>query len=673
MSGARGRWRNNWNNKPWDPEHKEKVKAKAISRKVIDYNPSLIKYLQNRIYKLSDNDLPTLHPTADSIRDLLPARSYSNPAVSFCTKYVSTSYNKVKTSVKAITWTHDGKRLITGNQNGHFTLWNGNKFNFDTSVQAHDGAITRLTWKTSERLMISSDEEGVVKYWQITMNNIKAFQAHDNAVRDISLAPSQEKFATASDDGTVKLWDFEKGMQERRLDGHGWDVKCVDWHPEKACLISGSKDNLIKMWCPKSGKCVKTITAHKNEVSRIRWDAYGTYFVSTSHDCLIRLWDIRTLKCVQVYKGHEKRITSLEWHPTQTSLFVTACQDGKIMYWVRGYSGSGAEVANAHDRSVWDMAWHPLGHLIASTGDGNATKVWTRNQPGDDMADKYNAAQLPEDKKQAAIRALKQAELMNPSRKTPSILANVNLYEDDDNINQEDDDLQIIPGMGSAQDAMKNPKKRMAPPQMKPPPMKRQRIGSGFTAPENLPLYPPPGRVPPQHFGRGRGMGMGRGRGRGRGRGVTMGRPMGGPMLPMRGRGMPPMRGPPGRGMPPPMGQFPPPHMGRGMPPPMGPPPMGPPGRGMGPMMRDRPPPMMGRGMLMGGPPMRRPMQRPPPGAPHMMGRGGPPPGGPPPHMQHMQGGPPPLMPMPPQRREPRQRPPPQDPRDPRSRGRGEY
>ncbi|CAJ0896493.1 10694_t:CDS:2, partial [Entrophospora sp. SA101] len=71
-------------------------------------------------------------------------------------------------------------------------------------------------------------------------------------------SPSDTKFATCSDDGTIKIWDFNEGIEEKALSGHGWDVKTVDWHPYKSLLASGSKDNLIKFWDPKSGKNIDT-------------------------------------------------------------------------------------------------------------------------------------------------------------------------------------------------------------------------------------------------------------------------------------------------------------------------------------------------------------------------------------------------------------------------------
>lgn len=71
--------------------------------------------------------------------------------------------------------------------------------------------------------------------------------------------PTDTKFVTASDDSTLKIWSFNDGTEERVLTGHGWDVKCVDWHPYKCLVASGGKDSLIKLWDPKAGKAITTV------------------------------------------------------------------------------------------------------------------------------------------------------------------------------------------------------------------------------------------------------------------------------------------------------------------------------------------------------------------------------------------------------------------------------
>ena len=133
-------------------------------------------------------------------------------------------------------------------------------FNFETILQAHDKAVRSMTWSHNGIWLVTGDDGGVIKYWQSNMNNLQEFQGHKDVCRDLSFAPNDNKFASCSDDGTIKIWNFhDVTTQERVLTGHGWDVKCIDWHPTKGLLASGSKDNLAKLWDPKTGKSLSTL------------------------------------------------------------------------------------------------------------------------------------------------------------------------------------------------------------------------------------------------------------------------------------------------------------------------------------------------------------------------------------------------------------------------------
>lgn len=49
-----------------------------------------------------------------------------------------------------------------------------------------------------------------------------------------------------------------------------------------------------------------------------------------------------------------------------------------------------ASIPQAHDTAVWDIQWHPVGHVVATGSNDHSTKFWCRNRPGDPMDDKYN-------------------------------------------------------------------------------------------------------------------------------------------------------------------------------------------------------------------------------------------------------------------------------------------
>lgn len=378
------------------------MKRKPSVRKCIDATAPLLTLLNQRKFHphLTGDATTSLNPHSRYKRYLLPPQRASHASLAHCmaTKFCRTSINKQRCPIYCVTWTPEGRRLITGNHVGEFTLWNGTAFNFETILQAHDDAIQAMKWSHNGQWMITADQSGRIKYWQPSMTNVQLLQGHREAVRCLTFAPSDRKFVSCSDDATIKIWDFELGREEQVLTGHGWDVKTVDYHPTKSLLASGSKDNLVKLWDPRASSssaaaCVRTLHGHKNTVLSVSWNQNGHWLLTTSRDQLVKLYDIRKMKEFATLKGHTREVTSAAWHPVHERLFCSGSYDGSLLYWVVGFDSPQAKVRGAHEGSVWDIQWHPLGHVVATASNDHTTKFWCRNRPGDPMDDKYNSGE----------------------------------------------------------------------------------------------------------------------------------------------------------------------------------------------------------------------------------------------------------------------------------------
>lgn len=372
---------------------------KAVARKTVDYNSAIVKYLEARTWQRDYRDRRAIQPDVGYYTEMMPPMSHlDNPVNAITTKFVRTSTNKMRCPIFCVVWTPEGRRLITGASSGEFTLWNGLTFNFETILQAHDSPVRCMVWSHNDIWMVTGDHSGYVKYWQSNMNNVKMFQAHKEPLRGISFCPTDTKFVTCSDDGTVRIWDFLRCTEEKILRGHGADVKCVAWHPQKSLIVSGSKDSQqpIKLWDPKSGQSLATLHAHKSTVMEVKWNQNGTWMLTASRDHLLKLFDIRNMSQeVQTFRGHKKEACSIAWHPIHESMFVSGGSDGSVMFWVVGAEKEVGSMEQAHDSCVWSLAWHPLGHILCTGSNDHTSKFWTRNRPGDRMRDKYNLNTLP--------------------------------------------------------------------------------------------------------------------------------------------------------------------------------------------------------------------------------------------------------------------------------------
>ncbi|KAJ6831487.1 flowering time control protein FY [Iris pallida] len=365
---------------------------KLVQRRAVDYTSTVVRYLQVRLWQWDARDRTVLQPTSAAVLDMLPTVAYAdNPSTSFAVKFVHASTNKNKCSINRVLWTPTGRRLITGSQSGEFTLWNGQSFNFEMILQAHEQPVRSMIWSHNENWMVTGDDGGSIKYWQNNMNNVKANKsAHKESICDLSFSRTDLKFCSCSDDTTVKVWDFARCQEERSLTGHGWDVKSVDWHPTKSLLVSGGKDNLVKLWDAKTGRELSSFHGHKNTVLCVKWNQNGNWVLTASKDQIIKLYDIRSMKELESFRGHRKDVTALAWHPFHEEYFVSGSYDGSIFHWLVGHETPQVEVHGAHENSVWDLAWHPIGYLLCSGSNDHTTKFWCRNRPGDTNRENYS-------------------------------------------------------------------------------------------------------------------------------------------------------------------------------------------------------------------------------------------------------------------------------------------
>lgn len=340
-------------------------------------------------------------------RQVPPSALPYDTATSLPVKLAETCLNKSKRAVFCVDYTPDGRRILSGTMNGEFTLWHGMNFNLEMVMQAHENAVRCMKYSHAGEWLISGDQDGLLKVWQPNFNNVKMQRAHSEVMRDIAWSPNDSKFATCSDDGSVKVWSFASMTEETSFSGrnaHGWDVKCVDWHPSMALLASGSKDNTLRLWDPRQKSSIYTIHEFKNTVSRARFQPTGNQFLlaASSRDHTAHVFDIRKIVTngeSQVLRGHNSDVACLEWHPVHRNMLTTATHEGSLHHFVLDSASMVNDVGQlmpawtvpkAHQWPVWDLAYHPAGHALATGSNDKTVRIWTRAAPGDHLEDIKN-------------------------------------------------------------------------------------------------------------------------------------------------------------------------------------------------------------------------------------------------------------------------------------------
>ena len=372
----------------------QEAAERNLIRRCIDYHGPSILDIQSRLYTVASRShharrLPAMQPHSSHLfRMGMPLSTVAAPTPSqfYLTYMAHVTRAKNSTPVMCISWTPGGRRLLTGNQEGEFTLWDGITFGFELIMSAHDTAFRAMAWSHNRNYLLTSDAGGNIKYWSPSIAPVQSLDSHNQqSIHALSFSPADTKFVSCGDDATVRIWDWASHREERVLEGHGWDVKAAQWHPRSSVIATGSKDNLVKLWDPRAGACLSTLYGHKNTVTNVAWNDNGNWLLTTSRDQLIKLYDVRAMKELCSLKGHFKEVTSVAWHPIQETVFASGGMDGTLLFWnvgPKGMSEPAAKVPFAHDMAIWDLQWHPAGHMLATASNDRQTKFWARNRVG---------------------------------------------------------------------------------------------------------------------------------------------------------------------------------------------------------------------------------------------------------------------------------------------------
>lgn len=109
-------------------------------------------------------------------------------------------------------WSVDDKYLMTiGNNNWqdvyNIQVWDTVSGEMTGSLEGHECFLQTVTWSPDGKYLVSGDDSGVIKLWDgITWEFIKDLDHHRDAVTSIAWSPDNLFMASASIDGTLKIW-----------------------------------------------------------------------------------------------------------------------------------------------------------------------------------------------------------------------------------------------------------------------------------------------------------------------------------------------------------------------------------------------------------------------------------------------------------------------------------
>jgi WD40 repeat protein len=310
--------------------------------------------------------------------------------------------------VGSVSFSDDGKRLITGDNDGYIHMW-------DTDSDSEN--FGKLFINSDTRLSsMAAHPDALQKVAAMNHRSI-----YGGGIRSLSFSSDGKRFASGSGSSTVCIWSADPANEKyvygtnewdpeyyqfrKTLRGHTGGVNSVSFSPDNKRLASGSDDKTIRLWNvdrdilnskvkDSYGTCVRILESHTRPVTSVSFSPDKTRLASGSEDGTIRLWDVDGLsdsgnygeriqtiekKTITIGGGYSvSSVNSVSFSPDNTRL-VSGSEDGSVRVWdfKMGSLLFGTEkTLSGHTGSVKSVSFSSDGKLIVSGSLDSTVRVW---------------------------------------------------------------------------------------------------------------------------------------------------------------------------------------------------------------------------------------------------------------------------------------------------------
>lgn len=123
------------------------------------------------------------------------------------------------------------------------------------TFDGHIGNVTSLAWHDGAKWLASGSEDGTLKIWDVrTPSKAQRWYDHHGAINDVVVHPNQGEVISCDQTGSVKVWDLaQNGCSHDLVPEEDVPVRSVTVASEGSCLVAGNHLGNVYVWRMKSG------------------------------------------------------------------------------------------------------------------------------------------------------------------------------------------------------------------------------------------------------------------------------------------------------------------------------------------------------------------------------------------------------------------------------------
>jgi WD40 repeat protein len=201
----------------------------------------------------------------------------------------------------ALAVTPDGKRVLTGHENGKVSITDVSSGSTVLVDVKHDGAdVTALAVSANGAVAVSAARNGSIRLWDpMRAQPVGAgrLEGPKQPVNAITVSGDAAIVIAGDGGGTLWMWRLSDGRLVSEQRAHARDVQALALSEDGKLLASGgndaTSDSPVKLW--EIGERLgspRTLRGHTDTVTGLAFAPDGRSLVSVSDDDTLRRWDV---------------------------------------------------------------------------------------------------------------------------------------------------------------------------------------------------------------------------------------------------------------------------------------------------------------------------------------------------------------------------------------------
>ncbi|ELR70726.1 WD40 repeat protein [Fulvivirga imtechensis AK7] len=286
-------------------------------------------------------------------------------------------------AIKAVTFTPDGKNLLTASRDKSIKLWDVASGRELRSFLGHSSTVNDLDVSNDGKYFVSSGADKVARLWEIeTGRLIRTFRGHNDLLTTVDLSGDGKQLITAGYDWVAILWDVTTGDTLRTFKvnpdkglGYGIDARFT---VDDRLVAFGADNRTTTVYHVKTGELVQELKPAEGWcggcATFVDYSDNGEHLITASNKGDFVLRNSKSGEILQTFESNWETFRAIDISPHgewalmlgEDSLKTYDVATGRLKYAIRHH----------HKMPATDATFSPDNRYIVTVGDDQKVHLY---------------------------------------------------------------------------------------------------------------------------------------------------------------------------------------------------------------------------------------------------------------------------------------------------------